>query len=174
VDDGSQAGIKLNHDTCTTYEMTSYPNQLMLDDFRTSLPALVTFAVAMVFLFTFTMFIVYDRLVERRQNLVLQRAEQTYAIVQSLFPKGVADKLIQESKDNDPLSSKNQRLNKFLSGDDQGVKTIADLFPECTVLFADISGKGCRKYHMIDTNRNRALLTTCLLFASRIYGVVVD
>jgi hypothetical protein len=140
VDDGSPTGIKLNHDVCT-YEMTAYPNQLMLDDFRTSLPALITFAVALVFIFTFSMFIIYDRLVERRQNLVLQRAEQTTAIVQSLFPKSVADKLMMHSTDNDILASKNQKLNKFLGGDEQGKSCIADLFPECTVLFSDISGK---------------------------------
>jgi hypothetical protein len=140
VDDGSPDGIPLNQGECTI-TMSSYPTQVMLDQFRTNLPALITFAVAMVFLFTFIMFIIYDRLVERRQNLVLQRAEQTTAIVQSLFPKGVADKLIQETRDHDPLASKNQRLNKFLSGDDQGMKTIADLFPECTVMFADIAGE---------------------------------
>ncbi|GKZ01341.1 hypothetical protein MPSEU_001085100 [Mayamaea pseudoterrestris] len=139
VDDGSLHGIKLNQEECV-FQMTSYPNQVMLDDYQTNLPALITFAVAMVFAFTFAMFLVYDKLVERRQNLVLQRAEQTTAIVQSLFPKSVADKLIQETRDMDPLASKNQRLNKFLSGDEQAAKTIADLFPECTVLFADISG----------------------------------
>jgi hypothetical protein len=140
VDDGSSHGIPMSHDGCS-FQITSYPNQLMMDDFRTRLPALVTFAVALVFIFTFSMFILYDRLVERRQYLVLQRAEQTTAIVQSLFPKGIADKMIQETRDFDPLASKNQRLNKFLSGDEQGAKTLADLFPECTVLFADISGK---------------------------------
>ncbi|GKY96214.1 hypothetical protein MPSEU_000581300 [Mayamaea pseudoterrestris] len=139
VDDGSPTGIPLNQDECT-FKMTSYPSQVMLDDYRTSLPALITFAVAMVFAFTFIMFVVYDRLVERRQNLVLQRAEQTTAIVQSLFPKSVADKLMQQSPDSDILSSKNQKLNKFLGGDEQGKSCIADLFPECTVLFADISG----------------------------------
>ena len=140
VDDGSPNGVPLDHDLCT-YTMTAYPNQVMEDDYRTTLPALITLAVACVFLFTFLMFILYDRLVEKRQNLVLQRAEQTTAIVQSLFPKGVADKLMQYNPESDILSSKNQKLNKFLDGDDQGKSCIADLFPECTVMFADISGK---------------------------------
>ncbi|GKY96213.1 hypothetical protein MPSEU_000581200 [Mayamaea pseudoterrestris] len=139
VDDGSPHGVPLYQDECT-YQMTSYPTQLMLDDYRTNLPALITFAVAMVFVFTFVMFLVYDRLVERRQNLVLHRAVQTTKIVQSLFPKSVADKLMQHSPQNDLLSSKNQKLNKFLGGDEQGKSCIADLFPACTVLFADISG----------------------------------
>ena len=164
VDDGSPDGIKLNQEKCT-YTMTSYPTDVMHDDFQTSLPALITFAVGAVFAFTFLMFIWYDRLVERRQNLVLQRAEQTTAIVQSLFPKGVADKLIQETRDFDPLASKNQRLNKFLNGDDQGMKTIADLFPECTVMFADISGMSDERCACRCTKRRGTVTYSCLVFS---------
>ena len=78
-------------------------------------------------------------MVERRQNLVLRRAEQTTAIVQSLFPKAVADKIINQDY-NELLSSKNQRLKTFLNGDEQGKTCIADLFPACTVMFCDIVG----------------------------------
>ena len=77
--------------------------------------------------------------VERRQQLVLQRAEQTTAIVQSLFPKAVADKIMNQDE-SQFLSSKNQRLKTFLNGEEQEKKCIADLFPACTVLFCDISG----------------------------------
>ena len=140
VDDGSPHGLPLNHENCS-YHMTSYPNQDMLDDYQTNLPALITLAVACCFAFTFILFVFYDRLVERRQTLVLQRAEQTTAIVQSLFPKGVAEKLMQHHQDMDILTSKNQKLNKFLGGDDQVQSCIADLFPACSVMFADISGQ---------------------------------
>ena len=78
-------------------------------------------------------------MVERRQNLVLRRAEQTTAIVQSLFPKAVADQIMNQEQ-NELLSSKNQRLKTFLNGEEQEKKCIADLFPACTVLFCDIVG----------------------------------
>ncbi|GKZ01289.1 hypothetical protein MPSEU_001079900 [Mayamaea pseudoterrestris] len=139
IDDGSHYGVPLNHDNCT-YTMTSYPSQEMVNEYQTNLPALVTLAVALVFAFTLGMFLLYDKLVERRQTLVLRRAEQTTAIVQSLFPKKVAEKLIQQKHNNDILASTNQKLNKFLEGDEQGKSCLADLFPACTVLFADISG----------------------------------
>lgn len=140
VDDGSPDGIPLSQHQCV-FQITSYPNDVMYQDYRTNMPALITFAVAMVFLFTFIMFLVYDKLVDRRQNLVLHRAEQTTAIVTSLFPKDVADKIIAQQMNTDPLVSKNQKLKTFLDGVDEGNNCIADLFPACTVLFADIAGK---------------------------------
>jgi class 3 adenylate cyclase len=124
-----------------------YPSQTYYEDYETNTPIVVTFAVAMVFVFTVLMFLVYDRLVESRQRLVLNRAEQTSAIVSSLFPKNVRDRLMQvESEDRNEggtFMSPNNRLKSFLNdGDkkDSGLQPIADLFPQCTVLFADIAG----------------------------------
>jgi class 3 adenylate cyclase len=92
------------------------------------------------------MFFLYDRLVERRQSLVLRKATQSSAIVSSLFPKNVRDRLMQ---DNEADRKRNfmapkSRLKNFLGGDveghDDGARAIADLFPNCTVLFTDIVG----------------------------------
>jgi class 3 adenylate cyclase len=113
-----------------------------------SVPILMTFAVAMVFIFTILMFLVYNRLVEKRQYLILRKAAHSTAIVSSLFPKQVRDRLLQENDEQTSLTSGN-RLKKFLSSDpnNNGQATsslfgsqIADLFPHCTVLFADIAG----------------------------------
>ena len=141
VRDGTPSGIPLSHQHghCV-YQITAYPSSEMKSDYQTSLPALVTLAVACCFAFTFILFIFYDRLVERRQSLVLQRAEQTSAIVQSLFPKSVAEKLIRHNEDNDTVTSKKQKLDRFLNGEEETKSIIADLFPECTVFFGDISG----------------------------------
>ncbi|GKY96337.1 hypothetical protein MPSEU_000593400 [Mayamaea pseudoterrestris] len=139
VDDGSPDGIPLNEGQCP-FQITAYPNDIMHEDYHTNMPAFIAFAVAMVFLFTFIMFLLYDRLVDRRQNLVLRRAEQTTAIVTSLFPKSVADKIIMQQMSMDSLVSKNQKLKTFLDGADEGNTCIADLFPACTVLYADIAG----------------------------------
>ena len=138
VKDGSPGGVPLQHQNgqCV-YQVTTYPSCYMVDQFHKSLPLLITFAVAGCFAFTFILFIFYDRLVERRQRLVLRRAEQTTAIVQSLFPKSVAEKMIQH---RDSLTSSTHTLSKFLSGEDASNSVIADLFPECTVFFGDISG----------------------------------
>lgn len=107
----------------------------------------MTCAVGVVFTFTVFIFFVYDRLVERRQRLLMRKTVQTHKIVSSLFPKNIRDRLLEEAEDSDKhkksagLLAPNQRLKTFLNGDgkeDQSV--IADLFPHSTVLFADICG----------------------------------
>jgi hypothetical protein len=102
--------------------------------------------VATIFVFTALMFLVYDRLVERRQRMILAKAVQSSAIVSSLFPKNVRDRLMQANENDKAgnVAGSNHRLKSFLSGDskqsEDNLQPIADLFPNCTVLFADISG----------------------------------
>ena len=103
----------------------------------------MTTAVAIVFAFTAFMFVFYDRLVERRQNIVMRRAAQTDAIVTSLFPENVRDRLMEQYDNEKNFVSQNRRLKGYLNGEDgnwNGDVPIADLFPHCSVLFADISG----------------------------------
>jgi Adenylate and Guanylate cyclase catalytic domain len=101
---------------------------------------LVTTAVAITMAFAVLLFIVYDRLVEKRQSIVLKTANQSSAIVDSLFPKNITNRLL-ESGISNSLTGKS-RLKSFLSDfqDNQGLHPIADLILETTVLFADIAG----------------------------------
>lgn len=93
------------------------------------------------------MFVLYDRLVERRQKLVLSTAKTSTAIVSSLFPETITKRLMEEgaktaSKKN--FVSANNRLKSFLNdGKDEDIvdsQPIADMFPFTTVLFADVAG----------------------------------
>jgi Adenylate and Guanylate cyclase catalytic domain len=90
------------------------------------------------------MFFVYDWLVERRQKIVLHRAAQSTAIVSSLFPKKVCDRLLDDKPDmkGKRLFSSANQLKSFLSSGENGSDNsqMADLFPNCTVLFCDIVG----------------------------------
>lgn len=149
VADGTPGGIPLDQSQCQII-LDVYPSAAFYDAYKTSTPLMVTCGVAIVFIFTSFMFLCYDRLVERRQAIVLLRAEQTTRIVTSLFPQQVADRLIQaankeEAKDTvgNSFAAPNRRLKSFLAEDgDHGNQSqpIADLFPNCTVLFADIAG----------------------------------
>jgi class 3 adenylate cyclase len=82
--------------------------------------------------------------VERRQQIVLNKAAHSTAIVSSLFPKQVRDRLLQENEG--PKGTQSSRLKSFLTGNGDplsritSASQIADLFPNCTVLFADIAG----------------------------------
>jgi hypothetical protein len=108
-------------------------------------------------------FYCYDAMVERRQQTVLESATRSSAIVSSLFPSAVRDRLYPiESK---PTAKTNKldafipetakdKLQSFLrDGKDTsnatptmgqespfGGSPIAELYPDTTVLFADIAG----------------------------------
>jgi hypothetical protein len=143
VADGTKSALPFHEGECF-HTISIYPSTEFLDTYKSSTPVIITFAVAVIFAFAVAMFVVYDRLVERRQKLVLQKAVQSTAIVSSLFPKNVRDRLMQtQATDSDTDESK-ARLMSFMGGaNERGFdsnKPIADLFPNCTVLFADIAG----------------------------------
>jgi hypothetical protein len=146
IADGTKHGLPLNQEHCSIL-LDVYPSEAFYNVYISNKPIIITFAVAVIFMFTACMFLYYDRLVERRQALILMRAEQTSAIVSSLFPENVRDRLMEvgtnDAKNKDSVAP-NQRLRSFLNSgaeeDDMDLQPIADLFPNCTVLFADISG----------------------------------
>lgn len=159
--DGTKSGLGFVDRECS-YSLSIYPSQLFADEFESATPWILVSAVAAVLLFAIAMFFVYDRLVERRQSLVLRKAVQSTAIVSSLFPKTVRDRLMNatavsgDDGEAKTISAFRDRLRNRKPGvshmdklemakkdemgsDDYG-ETIADLFPNCTVLFADIAG----------------------------------
>jgi hypothetical protein len=84
IDDGTSTGLPLNQEGCP-YQFHIYPTQEYQNAYSSDEPLMISLAVAAVFVFTIGMFFVYDRLVERRQKLVLAKATQSTAIVSSLF-----------------------------------------------------------------------------------------
>ena len=79
--------------------------------------------------------------------MVMKRAVQSRAIVSSLFPAAVRERLFRndDSTGSRKKEAKN-RIKTFLSDANQEqkpvteLKPIADLFPHTTVMFADIAG----------------------------------
>ena len=146
--DGTTSGIKFNQKEGCAYSLHVYPSSTFYDEYVNRQPIVITFAIAMVFVFTILMFLVYDRLVERRQRLVLAKATQSTAIISSLFPKNVRDRLMNVDGDGGGgggslMLHPNHRLKTFLRGsvhEGDANQPIADLFPHCTVFFADIAG----------------------------------
>ena len=84
IDDGTRNGVEFDKNSCP-YTFHIYPSQEDYDEYVTPEPLVISLSVAAVFLFTIGMFLVYDRLVERRQKVVLAKATQSTAIVSSLF-----------------------------------------------------------------------------------------
>ena len=79
------------------------------------------------------------RFVQNRNNKVVDAAARSNAIVSSLFPSNVRDRLLAENQETDGKKS-NTRTGKSDRNDVYKSKPIADLFPETTVLFGDIVG----------------------------------
>lgn len=109
--------------------------------------------VAVTFLLVVFFFVRYDMNVQRRNNKLIADAARSAAVVTSLFPGAMHDKVLQSTKvRTDTLThsgvAASKRLTTFLSSDegalkqdgqDQGDKPLAELFLDCTVMFADVS-----------------------------------
>eukprot|EP00934_Nitzschia_sp_Nitz4_P002667 Nitzschia sp. Nitz4//scaffold18_size181773//138347//144070//NITZ4_001935-RA/size181773-snap-gene-0.276-mRNA-1//-1//CDS//3329540071//2657//frame0 len=97
-----------------------------------------------------SVFILYDFAIEQRQKRVASSAERSNAIVTSLFPQAVAQRLMEDGGNSKSLQKAHHHHllpiigdNKMsTSGDNSttGARPIAELFPSATVMFADIVG----------------------------------
>jgi len=144
IADGTKEGMQLHFDQCP-YSIRIYPSEYMVDMLTANTPVVITTSVAIVFLFAVLMFFAYDRLVERRQRILMEKAKRTHQIVASLFPKNIRDQILSDDGElrGGLLGAKNNLKSFVNSGSDDrlfGQMPIADLYPESTVMFADISG----------------------------------
>jgi hypothetical protein len=145
VDDAS-----LDSKTCV-YSVSVYPTKEFEDSFTTSQPLYMALTVVMVFFVTAVAFTIFDYLAKKRETRILNTAKKQNAIMSSLFPKSIKKQLMAEVEEHQFGKSKLSSFGKaglrsFLN--DEGRenlatttdKPIADLFPETTIMFADISG----------------------------------
>ena len=147
------SGVGLDTDYCG-YTLRVFPTTEMEEHFLTRRPAMFAFMVVATFIFASFIFICYDILVSNRQRKISRQAEQTSAVVNSLFPANVRDRLFENAKSR-PNATKNAdpfvlprnqltgSVRNLAATNQVGQQTslpIADLFPNATVLFADISG----------------------------------
>jgi hypothetical protein len=152
VRDSSYSGAPVNEEFCP-FTLRAYPSDDMENVYTTSNPIIFTVAAVLIFAFSSLIFIAYDCMVERRQKLVMKTAVQSTAIVSSLFPSVVRDRLYPIEVELIRSDAPKHGLQSFLSdgspqehsvqGADKANRSppIADLFPDTTVMFADIAGK---------------------------------
>lgn len=138
----SYTGLPISETYCPR-TITVYPSHAMEDNHSTDDPILFTIVAASIFLFTSAIFILYDFFVNRRQQIVLQRALQSGAIVDSLFPSKVKEQLYEEQKGNNEKEKALQSFQLNASskmGSSEGGRPIADLYENTTILFGDLVG----------------------------------
>ncbi|CAJ1934430.1 unnamed protein product [Cylindrotheca closterium] len=141
------------------YTLKVYPSAAYEESFKSKTPVYFTVGVLAVFTWVAAVFSFYDCLVQRRQEKVNTFATKSNAIVASLFPAQVRDKLINEQREpkrryktggkvsaaalnatNDNEMWASQLEAGEHGGIDDDSPPIADLFPSATVAFMDIAG----------------------------------
>jgi Adenylate and Guanylate cyclase catalytic domain len=141
-------GAPLDGSFCP-YTFYVYPTEDMQSHYLTNKPAVYCASACFIILLTSLIFVSYDRIVERRQRIVAASAQRSDAIVSSLFPQQVKEQLyVQQERNNSgrptPASRWSKHQIKQPLAEDEGVEDeaeqIASLYPETTILFADIAG----------------------------------
>jgi class 3 adenylate cyclase len=148
------SGLPLEESFCPLM-VTVYPSKTKEDSYTTSTPWVFALLTGCVFIFTVLAFIVYNCVVERRQKIVYKSAMVSNALVSSLFPEEVKKQLMKTheleelgmSTGHDMSAHKLQGfLDEEYNGgiadkiDIKNANQIAELFPDTTVMFADITG----------------------------------
>jgi len=138
VSDSTYTGLPVEDEVCQ-FMIRVYPSTDMEMIYTTTNPLIYTSIVVAIFVFVSIMFVVYDCIIERRQRLVMESAVKTHTVVSSLYPSAVRDRLLnQEGSDRKSKAKRKNRAFKNVELDTAMKKgtTIADLYPETTVLFA--------------------------------------
>lgn len=116
-----------------------YPTDTLKDSTSTNQPLLYAAVVAGIFLFTSSVFLIYDLAVRRRQNKVMSRVITQDKIVSNLFPASIRDRLygigdrMNGGSDGHSTSTSARDLldlEEVNSPTVYGSKPIADLFLE--------------------------------------------
>ncbi|CAB9510830.1 Receptor-type guanylate cyclase gcy [Seminavis robusta] len=151
----SEGGVKCD------FSIDVYPTVEMREAYTSSQAVVFTTILGLAFATTALFFLFYVRIVQRRQTKVMATAARTNAIVTSLFPSNVRDRIMKDAEDavnnNKEIvpflpgmgEAPKKKLKTFLDEENPGTedqlvmfktKPIADLFPETTVMFADLVG----------------------------------
>jgi hypothetical protein len=102
-----------------------YSSDTFQESYSSNVPMIVALVAALVFVFKACLFGLYDLIVQSRNQKVTTAALRSNAIVSSMFPESVKERLLaaRESQSNE------RDENGMFKG-----KPIADLYPEATVL----------------------------------------
>lgn len=104
------------------YKLRVYPTPEFESQYQTSRPAVFATVVVLVFVFTALVFGLYDFFVQRRQNVIMNSARRTAAVVSSLFPQNVQNRILQQDNAEDlkqmrrSTFSAKHHLKTFLRG----------------------------------------------------------
>lgn len=135
------------------YSLHAYPTQQLAEQFLGPMAANVVAAlIVIVFVVMLFVFFIYDRAEAARNDKVVSTAAKANRIVQQMFPTMVQSRLFDSDKDEEVKQSAQDKTNTALrsilvDGNDvtevstRKAKPIADLYPNTTIMFADMKGE---------------------------------
>jgi hypothetical protein len=136
------SGAPLDKDFCP-YTIRLYPSDDMKAAFTTNNALIFMVVTLMSFAVLAVIFGSYDVKVERRQKKVLSSAVRSSEIVSSLFPSSVHDQLYPTLVSSDKRTMRMWPIQEEHENRESVTTVggpIAKLYPETTVMFADIKG----------------------------------
>jgi hypothetical protein len=120
-----------------TYTISLYATDGFAREYTTKTPIIATCTLAGMFAFMILLFALYDVFVFQRNEKVVIAAIRSTAIVSSMFPASVRDRVFaKEAKASSQDAGR--KGDDYISTKD--APPIAEFFPECTILYADIAG----------------------------------
>ncbi|CAJ1959221.1 unnamed protein product [Cylindrotheca closterium] len=117
-----------------------YPTEEFESRYLSDKSLYYTIAVVSIFAFTSMVFILYDFFVGRRQRTVMDRIIKQDKIVSDVFPTAIRERLYDAQKQRPAQDDLMDPLDFEGQTNDMTEAPLADLFPNTTVMFADIAG----------------------------------
>jgi hypothetical protein len=123
------------------YEFRLYPSKKFEEETTDNVPIIATVTAAAVFLAISLAFLMYSYFVAKRNSKIVDAAAKSNAIVLSLFPAHVRDKLVTMQNWGDMNKPKDRPKNNFAESNgsidsetflDGPTETIAELFPSAS------------------------------------------
>ncbi|CAB9504693.1 Receptor-type guanylate cyclase gcy [Seminavis robusta] len=140
-----------DHPAHCRYHMNIYPTKEFESDYKSNTPVIYAVVVATTFAIVALIFLVFDRMVGVRNEIMVSNAAKSNAIVSSVVPDHLRDRWMQSQEQDNSAStstftstsfSTKANLSSFLNNSDVAVEVsspLADLYLDTTVLFADIA-----------------------------------
>lgn len=115
-----------------------YPTSSLKESYATGKPYFYASIVLLSFILTSALIILYDSTVTKRQEKTMRSALMNGALIESLFPASVSERLLEDTHQTTTSNDHSNERNK--TGLAVRTRPIADFFPSTTIMFADISG----------------------------------
>ncbi|KAL3805981.1 hypothetical protein ACHAW5_006588 [Stephanodiscus triporus] len=114
-----------------TYTLTMYPSEEFEDQYSTNKPAVYAAGAVLIFLFTAGLFLLYDHLVEDRQQKTSRLATQRGNIVDAMFPAAFRDRLYK----NQAIAERQRRQSRAenLRGSSRGSAELEQVDTESNI-----------------------------------------